>query len=67
MSYGPDGTDAHRRSAAYVDRILKGATPADLPVEQPTQFDFILNQRTAQTLGLTISPSVLKQATEIIQ
>jgi len=67
LSYGPDGTDAHRQSATYVDRILKGAKPSDLPVEQPTKFDFIVNQRTAQALSLTIPPSVLQQATEVIQ
>jgi putative ABC transport system substrate-binding protein len=67
VSYGPDGTDAHRRSAAHVDRILKGARPQDLPVEQATAFDFIVNQRTAQALGLTIPSSVMQQATEVIR
>jgi putative ABC transport system substrate-binding protein len=67
LAYGPAILQAHRRSATLVDRILKGARPADLPVEQPTEFDFIVNQRTARALGLTIPPSVLAQATEIIQ
>ena len=56
-----------RRAANYVDKILKGGKRADLPVEQPTEFDLIVNFKTARTLGLTISPSVLQQATEIMQ
>ena len=67
MSYGTDFSALWRRAAAYVDKILKGARPADLPVEQPTKFDFVVNLRTAQALGLTIPPSVLQQATELIQ
>jgi len=67
MAYGPSIPDSFRRSAAYVDKILKGAKPADLPVEQPTKFDFVINLKTAQALGLTIPQSVLVQATEIIQ
>jgi putative ABC transport system substrate-binding protein len=67
MSYGPHQPDLLRRAAAYVDRILKGAKPADLPVEQPTTFDFVINLKTAQALGLTIPQSVLLQATEVIQ
>jgi putative ABC transport system substrate-binding protein len=67
MNYGPSITRLFRRAAYYVDRILKGAKPADLPVEQPREFDFVINLRTAQTLGLTIPPHVLLQATEVIQ
>ena len=67
MSYGVSVTDAHRRGAAYVDKIRKGAKPADLPVEQPTAFELAVNLRTAQALGLTIPSSVLHQATEIVQ
>jgi len=67
ISYGPNVTDLYRRAATYVDRILKGAKPADLPVEQPTRFDFVINLKTAQALGLTIPQSILMQATEVIQ
>ena len=67
MAYGADLLDVHRRSATYVDRILKGSKPADLPVEQPMLFDFVINLRTAQALGLIIPPHVLLQATEVIQ
>jgi putative ABC transport system substrate-binding protein len=67
MSYGPNVHDLFRRAAAYVDRILKGANPADLPVEQPTKFDFVLNLRTAQALGRIIPQSAPQQATELIQ
>lgn len=67
MSYGPDQVENYRRAAYYVDRILKGAKPADLPVEQPSRFEFVINLRTAQALGLTIPQSVLQQATELIQ
>ena len=66
-SYGPDYAEIYRRAAAYVDKILKGAKPADLPVEQPATFDFVINLRTARELGLTIPESVLQQATELIQ
>jgi putative ABC transport system substrate-binding protein len=67
LSYGPDVAALHRRAAYYVDRILKGTKPADLPVEQPREFDFVINLRTAQALGLAIPPHVLLQATEVIQ
>ena len=67
IAYGADFLGPPRRAASYVDKILKGARPGDLPVERPTTFDFVINLQTAQALGLTIPPSVLQQATEIIQ
>ena len=67
MGYGPNNRDQHLRAAVFVDKILKGARPGDLPIEQPNTFDFVVNLKTAQTLGLTIPQSVLQQATEIIQ
>jgi putative ABC transport system substrate-binding protein len=67
MNYGPNLADLARRAATYVDKILKGAKPADLPVEQPMLFDFIVNLKTAEVLGLTIPERVLLQVTEVIQ
>ncbi len=67
MSYGADFAESHRRVAYYVDRILKGTKPADLPVEQPMKFDFIINLQTAKKIGLTIPPELLARATKIIR
>ena len=67
MSYGPDDTGNYRRAATYVDKILKGTKPADLPVEQPMKFDFVINLKAAKQIGLTIPPSVLYRADRVIK
>jgi putative ABC transport system substrate-binding protein len=67
MSYGPNPAVVSRRAAFYVDRILKGAKPADLPVEQPTHIELVINLKTAQVLGLTLPPAFLFRADEVFQ
>ena len=67
ISYGPDSIDPHRRAAGYVDRILKGEKPADLPVQAPTKYELAINLKTAKTLGLDVPTSLIARANEVIE
>jgi putative ABC transport system substrate-binding protein len=67
LSYAPGSVNLWRRAADYVDRILKGANPAEMPVEQPTKFEFVINLKTAKAIGLTVPQSILMRADEVIE